>query len=81
MFGVNLKHENGNYWDHRAYAFLADSIREHLLPGGRWILRPNQTDDPSHPIANLMRAEWWMGVVPAGTSVSISDNQVEVKWT
>lgn len=80
-FGVNFKHIDGTYWDHRDYAFLANDIRNRLSPGGRWILRPNQTTDKQHPIANLMRTEWWMGIVPASTSVIITHNQVEIQWT
>lgn len=79
-FGVNFKYDNGRYWDSRDYRFLANQIEDILNPDGRWILRPNQTDDENSPIANLMDPAWWRCIAGDDTLVTISQHQVEIQW-
>ncbi len=79
-FGVNFKYDSDVYWGREEYQSLSHDVRGRLNRGGSWILRPNQTDDPDHPVANLMRAEWWATVAPEAT-ITITHNQVEIRWT
>lgn len=85
-FGVNFRMENSQvYWGEMHYRWLATTIRIHLLPGGRWVLRPNQTDDQTSPIADLMDAKWWAEVLDrskhhATITISKVEGSVEIRW-
>ncbi len=41
MFGVNLRHQNGDYWGSKPYADLTLDVLDRLNPGGRFVIRPN----------------------------------------
>lgn len=80
IFGVNFKYHDGTYWDSRDYRFLATQIEGILNPGGRWVLRPNQTDDRTSPIASLMDPAWWLCIAGPDAHISVSQYQVEIQW-
>ncbi len=79
-FGVNFKRDSGLYWGPSPYVFLADDVRSRLRPGGRWVLRPNQTDDKTSPIARLMEADWWRTVAGPQVTITVSTHEVEIRW-
>lgn len=82
MFGVNLRHglPDPEYWGDSFYRQLAADIRPRLNPGGRWVLRPNQTDDKSSPIARLMEPDWWQNVAGPDAIITITEHEVEIRW-
>ena len=79
-FGVNFRHAPKVYWGGDDYAFLAADFCKRLRPGGRWLLRPNQTDDADSPIALLMDPAWWREVAGHRATVTISTHEVEIRW-
>lgn len=79
-FGVNFRRDDETYWGPDEYTFFAADIRKRLRPGGRWILRPNQTDEPDSPIALLMDPAWWREVAGHRATVTISTHEVEIQW-
>jgi SAM-dependent methyltransferase len=81
MFGVNLKSATGVYWGEPAYICLARDVRKSTLPGGRWILRPNQSEDKTSPIACLSDAIWWQRVLGPEATVTVNLPEVEIRWT
>lgn len=79
-FGVNFRHAPKAYWGGDDYAFLAADIRKRLRPGGRWLLRPNQTDDAESPIALLRDPAWWREVAGHRATITVSTYEVEIQW-
>jgi 2-polyprenyl-3-methyl-5-hydroxy-6-metoxy-1,4-benzoquinol methylase len=79
-FGVNFRHDSGKYWGRDHYQWFSTDIRKRLRPGGRWLLRPNQTDDPDSLIASLMDPAWWREVAGPQATVTISTHEVEIQW-
>lgn len=79
-FGVNLRHASGELWGQDDYSVLTTEVRDRLLPGGRWVLRPNQTDDPNSPISRLMEHVWWRDVAGPDAYITIDKYQVEIQW-
>lgn len=85
MFGVNLRHgspaRSKTYWDAGEYSFLARDIRRRLKPGGRWILRPNQSEELSH----LRSMAWWERVTRNEATVTLDGEtvigqEVVIQW-
>jgi 2-polyprenyl-3-methyl-5-hydroxy-6-metoxy-1,4-benzoquinol methylase len=79
-FGVNFRHAPEVYWGGDDYAFLAADIRKRLRPGGRWLLRPNQTDEAESAIALLMAPDWWREVAGHQATITVSSHEVEIRW-
>jgi len=79
-FGVNFRLPSGTYWTAEEYRFLAADIRPRLLPGGRWVLRPNQTRDGLSLIADLMLPTWWQQVAGPDATIKPSIDQIEISW-
>jgi SAM-dependent methyltransferase len=79
-FGVNFRYGKGRYWGTDEYRFLAKDLRSHIIHGGRWVLRPNQTDDKTSPIARLMEADWWRTVVGPNATITIKPLEVTIQW-
>jgi SAM-dependent methyltransferase len=79
-FGVNFRWNPQTYWGVSEYIFLANDLRSRLRPSGRWVLRPNQTDDKTSLIARLMEADWWRTVAGSQATITISPPEVTIQW-
>ena len=80
MFGVNFRHGDDEYWNATDYRHLAQDVRSRLNPGGRWVVRPNQTEDKSSAIIFLMDPVWWQGVADPDAAITITEYEVEIRW-
>ena len=81
MFGVNFRDSRNEYWDTIDYRYLTQDIYTRLNPGGRLVVRPNQTEDESSPINLLMDATWWQGVADPDAHITITEHEVEIRWS
>ena len=74
MFGVMFRHGSAfasrDYWGWPEYTFLARDICSRLRPGGRLVIRPNDTGGDGTSFAHLRDANEWSAHIGAFATVS-----------
>ena len=74
MFGVMFRHGSAfasrDYWGWPEYTFLARDICSRLRPGGRLVIRPNDTGGDGKSFAHLRDANEWSAHIGAFATVS-----------
>lgn len=76
MMGVNLRHTaGGDFWGWPEYARLAADLWPRIVPGGRWVHRPNL--QPQTEI--VLDPNGWREILGESVSCEVSSGQI-VLW-